>query len=156
MYIDEQELEANLLLRDRDTKFTSAFDGIFKAQGIIPKRLPIRSPNLNAYAERFVQTLTPAVPALFTRPRRSCLRQSGTSLGVARERGQRWLARGGIFEQDDVTSFVFHPFDDIDSHLHVYLSAMLFLPCLTVSTQFACIFMMISVVWFYLLGPSLS
>ncbi len=57
MYIEEQHLSAGLLLRDRDAKLTAGFDRIIKAQGIIPKRLPIRSPNLNAYAERFVQTL---------------------------------------------------------------------------------------------------
>ncbi len=57
MYIEEHDLKATLLLHDRDAKFTAGFDRIIKAQGIIPKRLPIRSPNLNAYAERFVQTL---------------------------------------------------------------------------------------------------
>ena len=57
MHLEEHELEVTLLLPDRDAKLTAEFDGVFKTQGIVPKRLPIRSPNLNAYAERFVQTL---------------------------------------------------------------------------------------------------
>ena len=44
-------------IRDRDNKFTDMFDTIIRSQGADRCRLPIRSPNLNAYAERFVQTL---------------------------------------------------------------------------------------------------
>ncbi|PTY01631.1 transposase [Verrucomicrobia bacterium LW23] len=44
------------LLRDGDTKFTQAFDEIFRSEGIQIKKLPQESPNLNAFAERFVQT----------------------------------------------------------------------------------------------------
>ena len=57
MHLQENSLPATMLLHDRDTKFTAAFDAILKTQGIAPKRLPIQSPNLNAYAERFIQTL---------------------------------------------------------------------------------------------------
>ena len=46
-------MKATHLLRDRDSKFTAMFDTILKAQGIKVQQLPIRSPNLNAYAERF-------------------------------------------------------------------------------------------------------
>jgi transposase InsO family protein len=46
-----------LLLRDRDKKYGQQFDGILKDAGIEPKPLPAESPNLNAYAERFVLTL---------------------------------------------------------------------------------------------------
>jgi transposase InsO family protein len=45
------------LLRDRDTKFTSGFDMILRATGIEPVLLPPRSPNLNAFAERFVRSI---------------------------------------------------------------------------------------------------
>src|SRR4029078_6768447 len=45
------------LLHDRDTKFTQAFDGLFKASGVEPIVLPPRSPNLNAYCERFVRSI---------------------------------------------------------------------------------------------------
>jgi hypothetical protein len=42
------------LIHDRDTKFCKSFDGILKSVGIKPIRLPAKSPNLNAYAERWV------------------------------------------------------------------------------------------------------
>ncbi len=45
------------LLRDRDTKFTAGFDLIFRSVGIEPLPLPPRSPNLNAFAERFVRSI---------------------------------------------------------------------------------------------------
>ncbi len=57
IHLDEQGLEAAHLLRDRDSKFTEKFDAILKAQGAKVQPLPVRSPNLNAYSERFVQTL---------------------------------------------------------------------------------------------------
>jgi putative transposase len=44
-------------LIDHDTKFTAAFDAVLEADGAAVIRLGLRAPNLNAYAERFVQTL---------------------------------------------------------------------------------------------------
>ena len=41
------------LLHDRDAKFCAGFDGILKAVGIEVMKLPPRSPNLNAYLERW-------------------------------------------------------------------------------------------------------
>jgi transposase InsO family protein len=46
-----------MLLRDRDGKYTNEFDSILDGAGVKAKPLPSRSPNLNAYAERFVLTL---------------------------------------------------------------------------------------------------
>jgi transposase InsO family protein len=45
------------LIRDRDTKFTAGFDMIMRGAGIEPLALPPRSPNLNAFAERFVRSI---------------------------------------------------------------------------------------------------
>src|SRR5919109_5656520 len=45
------------LIHDRDTKFTQAFDGLLKVSGVEPVVLPPRSPNLNAYCERFVRSI---------------------------------------------------------------------------------------------------
>ncbi len=54
-----------LLLRDRDSKFSGtkdlgdgkSFDSVLKQARIRPMMLPFRAPNLNAFAERFIQTL---------------------------------------------------------------------------------------------------
>jgi len=44
------------LLHDRDAKFSAAFRRILKDAGIETIPLPARSPNLNAFAERFVRS----------------------------------------------------------------------------------------------------
>jgi len=45
------------VLHDRDTKFCSTFQEIMKAAGVTPIKLPPRSPNLNAHAERWVRSV---------------------------------------------------------------------------------------------------
>lgn len=45
------------LIHDRDTKFTKAFDGTIESVGIEVIKLPRRSPNLNAFAERWVRSI---------------------------------------------------------------------------------------------------
>jgi len=47
-------LGARYLLHDRDSKYAASFDHIIASAGIEPTKLPARSPNLNAYAERWV------------------------------------------------------------------------------------------------------
>jgi len=42
---------------DRDTKYSDAFRGIITRAGTDVVRLPPRSPNLNAFAERFVRSI---------------------------------------------------------------------------------------------------
>ncbi len=45
------------LWMDRDGKFCPSFRGFLKDEGIQPLRLPPRSPDLNAYIERFMRSL---------------------------------------------------------------------------------------------------
>jgi putative transposase len=45
------------LLHDRDPLYTKTFEEILKATGTTPLRLPTRSPNLNAFAERMVRSI---------------------------------------------------------------------------------------------------
>ena len=49
--------EKKLLILDRDGKFSVAFRDLLGTAGIEVVRLPPRSPNLNAYAERFVRSI---------------------------------------------------------------------------------------------------
>lgn len=49
-------LDSRHLVLDRDPMFTHTFAGTLRCAGIDPVRLPVRSPNLNAYAEQFVRS----------------------------------------------------------------------------------------------------
>src|SRR6266487_5330696 len=61
MGIGEDVAGFRFLVRDRDTKYTVAFDRIFAAAGIEVLRTPVRAPRANAYAERWVGTVRRAV-----------------------------------------------------------------------------------------------
>lgn len=45
------------LLHDRDTKFCTAFRNVLCSAGVRPVMLPPQSPNLNAFAERWVRSV---------------------------------------------------------------------------------------------------
>ena len=50
-------------IHDRDTKFTKSFDAVFESAGVHIKQVAFRSPNTNAFVERFIQTLQVQRPA---------------------------------------------------------------------------------------------
>jgi hypothetical protein len=60
--VRERASRFRFLIRDRDGKFTTAFDGVLAGNGTRVIKTPVRSPQANSLAERFAET-----------PRRECL-----------------------------------------------------------------------------------
>jgi putative transposase len=56
-YADGVLRNARYLIMDRDPLFSKAFRAVLKASDLSAVRLPARSPNLNAFAERFVRSI---------------------------------------------------------------------------------------------------
>ncbi len=57
MSLADEGTQIDFLIRDRDAKFSRSFDAVFVSDGIRVIRTPIRAPNANAFAERWVETL---------------------------------------------------------------------------------------------------
>jgi transposase InsO family protein len=54
---DDDGAQPRFLIRDRDSKFTRAFDGVFRSEGIRLIKAPVRAPQARAHAERWIGSL---------------------------------------------------------------------------------------------------
>lgn len=50
-------MDKRYLIHDRSPVFTQEFRSTLTSAGVKPVKLPVRSPNLNAYVERFVRSI---------------------------------------------------------------------------------------------------
>ena len=55
--LDDTNQSFRFLIRDRDKKFTEAFDTIFRSEGMKIIRTPVKAPNANSHAERYVRSV---------------------------------------------------------------------------------------------------
>ncbi|MCA1681287.1 MAG: integrase core domain-containing protein [Actinobacteria bacterium] len=52
--LSERVASIRFLIHDRESKFSHAFDDVFRSEGVRIIRTPFRAPNANAFAERWV------------------------------------------------------------------------------------------------------
>jgi hypothetical protein len=57
MDLSDRAASFTFLIRDHDTKFTTVFDTVFTSEAIRILRTPVRAPQANAIAERWIGTL---------------------------------------------------------------------------------------------------
>jgi putative transposase len=55
--LDFADQGVRLVIRDRDSKYSGSFDEVFSSNGIRTVKTPVRAPQANAIAERFVRTV---------------------------------------------------------------------------------------------------
>ncbi|HEY4725748.1 MAG TPA: integrase core domain-containing protein [Actinomycetota bacterium] len=55
--LGEREQRLRFVLRDRDAKFSRAYDDLCRSEGIEVLITPVQAPNANAYAERWIRTV---------------------------------------------------------------------------------------------------
>jgi putative transposase len=56
-HLASEKLFCGTMIRDRDGKYTADFDRVFASRGITVKPVGPRAPNLNAFVERWIQSL---------------------------------------------------------------------------------------------------
>jgi putative transposase len=57
MFWDSEPAPTRILLRDHDSKFVTEFDHVLRSHGVTIKQIGPLAPNLNAIAERWIQSI---------------------------------------------------------------------------------------------------
>lgn len=57
MEMQDREQKPTHLIRDNDTKYSSQFDDVFETEGVEVVKTCIQAPNMNAFIERWIQSL---------------------------------------------------------------------------------------------------
>jgi hypothetical protein len=89
MDLGEQAGRVKFMIRDRGSNFTTAFDAVLAGAGIRTVLCNVRTPRMNAIAERWIGDAAAnswTAPSSGTRPTcgRSCARTKSTTISTAR------------------------------------------------------------------------
>jgi hypothetical protein len=102
--LGERERPPRFVLRDRDAKFTRAYDDVFRSEGTEVLITPVQAPNANADAERWIRTVRAECLDWLLTGRSGCSRRIQLSDLPSEARISRPKSTGATCSADSCTS----------------------------------------------------